>query len=210
MNKIEASIKSQRRILEDACHDFIKAASVLQYWRYLPPAVKLLAGNKQLSLQKASVSYEAAFLAARDLKKEQFLEVPTFERLQPLVHYLLVLYQQAVQSRHWTNVRIIHDAVTALVESYPQHEPRIVRAYHTICKRESPKGRPAKRLSVTKVENLLSAGLSLEQIGKRLHVHRNTIYRHATSNEKLKTALNERRVKYRRHPPLVESQVSAE
>lgn len=210
MAKLDRSKKRQQHYLEQACGDFIKAVCVVQYWRYLAPAIRLLEDNPEFTTVEdaAAVSYDAAFLAARGLKDEQFLEIPTFNQLKPLALYLLFLHQRAVRSRQWTKVRIIGDAVSALVESYPEHEQRIVREYQSICRRESPKGRPAKRLSVGRVEKLLSEGLSLEKIGKKLNVHRNTIYRHADSDKKLKTALHRGRVKYRRIPQLIESQVS--
>lgn len=202
MAKFDRSMRKQDRELEEAVGDFVRAVCGVQYWRYLVPALRLIENRyyEQLMRESGLNLYEAACTSARNLKIEQFLEVPTFDRLAPLVRYLLKLYHGCAQARAVSGLRIVGDAVTALIESYPEHEGEIVREYRRICKQDAPRGRPAKKVSAVRLEKFLSEGLSLEKIGERLHVHRNTIYRHAGRNSRLKTALDRGRVKYRRDP----------
>jgi hypothetical protein len=143
---------------------------------------------------------DEADVSARKLKHEQFLEVPDFGRMAPLVRYLVTLYHRYGERRAVLPLRTIDVAITTLVESYSEHEAHIVREYQRVSRKEAPKGRPAKRVSAVRIEKLLSEGLSLEKIAERLRVHRNTIYRHAETSVVLKAALDRGRRKYRRIP----------
>lgn len=204
MGQFDRSKKKQNERFEEAVRDFVRAVCVVKYWRYLVPAIRLIGMSKAVvnashcEAESGSDLYELGAASARGLKSEQFLEVPTFDRLAPLIRYLFSVYQQCLRNGEFSKVRIVGDAVTALVETYPEHEGRIVCEYREASRRDAPRGRPAKKLNAARIEKLLLEGLGLEEIGKRLHVHRNTIYRQAERDDRVRAALDRGRVKYRR------------
>jgi hypothetical protein len=213
MSKRPRTKKKHRSELMEAISDVVRTVCVLQSWRYLVPALELLdLLERSTAADSPGIEEDAvdsklrddAVVSARNLKHEQFIEVPVFDRMAPLVRYLAGLYHRYQERRAVLPLRIVDVAITTLVESYSEHEGQIVREYQRICKKEAPKGRPAKRLSAVRIEKLLSEGLSLEKIGERLRVHRNTIYRQAETSPVLRSALDRGRIKYRRSPLAVE------